>query len=127
MKLWLAYLVVFGLFGVAAGNDLPTGLPPDVQGVVDHFSKPALRANMRFLADDLLEGRGTGTRGQELAAKYVASEFEAFGLAPAGDKGSWFQNVPFREITVNPAACELSFTRLSKTTRLKWAEDFLTG
>jgi hypothetical protein len=127
MKLLLAHLFLFGLFGVAAAKDQQASLPPDVQNVMDHFSKTALRANMRFLADDLLEGRGTGTRGQELAAKYVAAQFEAFGLAPGGDKGSWFQNVPFREITVNPAACEVSLTRQGKTTKLKWAEDFLTG
>ena len=108
MKLLFTHLILFGLFGVAAANDQQTSLPPDVQNVMDHFSKTALRANMRFLADDLLEGRGTGTRGQELAAKYVAAQFEAFGLAPGSDKGSWFQTVPFREITVSPAGCEMS-------------------
>jgi len=81
---------------------------------------------MRFLADDLLEGRGTGTRGQELAAKYVAGQFEAFGLEPGGAKGTYFQTVPFREITVDPAACEVSITRQGKTARLKWGEDFLS-
>jgi hypothetical protein len=39
-----------------------------------------IRADMRFLADDLLEGQGTGTRRHEIAAKFVASEFEAMGL-----------------------------------------------
>jgi hypothetical protein len=45
----------------------------------------ATRANMRFLADDLLEGRGTATRGHELAAKFMATRFEALGMGPAGD------------------------------------------
>jgi hypothetical protein len=58
----------------------------------------AIRADMRFLADDLLEGRGTGTRGHEIAAKFIASEFEAMGLEPAGDGGSYFQSVPLRAI-----------------------------
>ena len=53
-----------------------------------------IRAGMRFLADDLLEGRGTGTRGFEIAAKYMASEFEGIGLQPAGENGTYFQRCP---------------------------------
>lgn len=47
----------------------------------------AIRAEMRFLSDDLLEGRGTATRGHEIAAKYMATQFEGMGLEPAGDGG----------------------------------------
>ena len=53
---------------------------------------------MRFLADDLLEGRATGTRGHEIAAKLMASEFEAMGLEPAGENGAYFQSVPLRSM-----------------------------
>jgi Zn-dependent M28 family amino/carboxypeptidase len=60
----------------------------------------AIRAHLNFLADDLLEGRGTATRGHLLAARYVASQFEAIGLAPAGDSGSWYQRVPLRKVTI---------------------------
>jgi len=103
-------------------------VPADVQSAMDHFSTAALRANMRFLADDLLEGRGTGTRGQEIAAHYVAAQFEAFGLEPAGaTRGSYFQPVPFREVSTDPQGCEASITRNGKTTRLKWGEGFLSG
>jgi hypothetical protein len=55
-----------------------------------------VRATVEFLADDLLEGRGTGKRGHELAALYVASRYRALGLEPAGENGSWYQRVPFR-------------------------------
>src|SRR5215469_16368923 len=125
LKPLITNLFLFVIF-IATGSAQQTSPPPDVQNAMDHFSKSALRANMRFLADDLLEGRGTGTRGQELAAKYVAAQFEAFGLEPGGGKGGWFQTVPFREITVDPSGCELSITRQGKTTRLKWGEDFLS-
>src|SRR5512141_2933786 len=54
----------------------------------------AMRGTMRFLASDLLEGRGTGSRGYQIAAEYVASQFESLGLAP-GANGSYFQAVPF--------------------------------
>ena len=60
-----------------------------------------VRATVEFLADDLLEGRGTGKRGHELAAVYVASRFRALGLKPAGDNGTWFQRVPFRRATID--------------------------
>lgn len=115
------------LFPAVASAQQP-GIPADAQNTMAHFSKAALRANMRFLADDLLEGRGTGTRGQEIAAHYVAAQFEAFGLEPAGAAhDSFFQPVPFREITTDPARCEASITRNGKTARLKWGEDFLSG
>ena len=52
-----------------------------------------IEAHVRFLADDLLEGRQAGTRGYDLAALYVASELRALGLEPAGDRGAFFQDV----------------------------------
>ncbi|HXG82108.1 MAG TPA: M20/M25/M40 family metallo-hydrolase [Sphingomicrobium sp.] len=55
-----------------------------------------VRADVEFLAADSLEGRETGSRGYQVAADYVASQFRAIGLEPAGEKGSWFQQVPFR-------------------------------
>jgi hypothetical protein len=53
-------------------------------------------AHVRFLADDLLEGRGVGTNGERCAADYLAEQFRAFGLEPAGPGGSWFQVFPVR-------------------------------
>jgi hypothetical protein len=56
----------------------------------------ALEGHVTFLADDLLEGRGIGQRGHEIAARYVAAQFAALGLEPAGEEG-WFQRVNFAE------------------------------
>jgi Zn-dependent M28 family amino/carboxypeptidase len=56
----------------------------------------AFEADMRFLADDLLEGRGLGQRGHEIAAQFVANRFARLGLQPAGIDG-WFQRVNFAE------------------------------
>lgn len=55
-----------------------------------------VRADVEFLSSDHLEGRDTGSRGYAIAADYVASQFRAIGLEPAGEKGGWFQQVPFR-------------------------------
>ena len=62
----------------------------------DAAAAARVRGHIEFLADDLLEGRGTGTRGHEIAASYVASQFRALGLEPAGDNGGWYQWVPLR-------------------------------
>ena len=62
-----------------------------------------LRAHLEFLADDALEGREPGTRGGELAAKYIATQFERLGLEPAGDSGTYFQRVPIIALTPQPA------------------------
>ena len=56
----------------------------------------SLEAEVRFLSDDLFEGRGLGSRGHELAAKHVAAEFTRMGLQPAGTNG-WFQRINFAE------------------------------
>jgi len=68
----------------------------------------AIRAHVRFLASDLLEGRGPGTRGDALAQAYIASELEALGLRPAGTQG-FFQ--PFDIVGVDGHAESLQFSR----------------
>lgn len=71
----------------------------------------SVEAHTRFLADDLLEGRGTGTRGYALAAKYVAAQFARIGLAPAGDDGTYGQVVRLLEMTDDLEAGRLQIQR----------------
>jgi hypothetical protein len=52
-----------------------------------------IRAHVKFLASDLLEGRGTGARGGDIAAEYIATQFALYGLQPAGDNGGYLQKV----------------------------------
>jgi Zn-dependent M28 family amino/carboxypeptidase len=61
-----------------------------------------IRAHVRFLAHDLLEGRGTGQRGGDIAAEYIATQFALYGLKPAGDNGAYLQKVPLVGITPAP-------------------------
>ncbi len=82
--------LVFGLIFAHAQDDV------DVEEAMMVISKNAFKSHIRFLADDLLEGRDTGSRGYELAARYVASQFEAYGLRPAIGDSSYFQEVPLR-------------------------------
>src|SRR5579863_5016455 len=86
----------------------------------------ALRADMRFLADDLLEGRGTGTRGHEIAANFMASEFEAMGLEPAGDNGTYFQSVPLRAMEPDQERSTLSLRRGGTEQVLIFGKDFIS-
>src|SRR5437868_2345742 len=61
-----------------------------------------LRAHVGFLASDLLEGRGPATQGDLLAQQYIAAQFEALGLKPAGSDGGWFQKVDLVGINGHP-------------------------
>jgi Zn-dependent M28 family amino/carboxypeptidase len=60
-----------------------------------------LQAHLELLADDALEGRRPGTRGADLAAKYIAAQFRRLGLEPSGDSGTYYHRVPI--ITLTPA------------------------
>jgi Zn-dependent M28 family amino/carboxypeptidase len=70
------------------------GVPPNVQKAAESIDAEKIRAHVKFLSDDLLEGRGPGKRGAEVAAKYIATQFALNGLKPAGDNGTYFQKVP---------------------------------
>jgi len=91
---------------------------------MDRIEGALIRAHVKFLSSDLLEGRGPGTRGGELAESYIAAQFEAAGLKPAGDGGSYFQRVPLRTVEVKPGS-ELSVTGGGKSFRLNWLDEFV--
>jgi hypothetical protein len=71
--------------------------PAPEQSAMNSIRPEAIRAHMRFLSDSLLQGRGTGTPGYQIAASYVATQLEAAGLRPAGVNGTWYQTVPLRK------------------------------
>jgi Zn-dependent M28 family amino/carboxypeptidase len=68
-----------------------------------------IRAHVRYLSLDLLEGRGPGTRGDSLAAEYIATQFDLSGLKPAGDNGTWFQRVPLYAVHTDEAKTKFAF------------------
>jgi hypothetical protein len=74
----------------AARKKAAPAIAPDVQAAMDKISANSLRGHLSFLASDLLEGRGTPSRGLDLAAQYIAAQFLRAGLEPAGDDG-YFQ------------------------------------
>src|SRR5271167_468414 len=75
------------------------GLPAAAEQAMTAVDPEKIRAHVKFLASDLLEGRGTGARGGDIAAEYIATQFALYGLKPAGDNGSYLQKVPMVGIT----------------------------
>jgi Zn-dependent M28 family amino/carboxypeptidase len=74
-------------------------LPPAAIAAMQSIRPDNIETHVRFLSHDLLEGRGTGQRGGDIAAEYIAAQFALYGLKPAGDKGSYLQKVPMVGIT----------------------------
>jgi len=99
LKRVLAAAAAVGVLAFAA----PAAAAPD-------FSAERFKAHVTFLADDLLEGRDTGSRGHEIAARYVAAQFALMGLKPGGENGTWFQDVPMIDTTLTGAKPTLSVT-----------------
>lgn len=84
-----------------------------------------IRAHVRFLADDLLEGRGPGLRGSELAAKYIATQFALDGLRPGGDNGTYFQQVKFVGMKAIPAKTSMALVPKSGSAiALAYGDDY---
>ena len=83
-----------------------------------------LRADIKFLADDLLEGRGPGTRGDLLAQRYIISQFELLGLKPASPGGKWTQEVPLVGVTTKPPST-LTFKSKNDSLEFKNSDDYI--
>ncbi len=83
-----------------------------------------IRAHTKFLASDLLEGRGVGVRGGELATEYLAAQFALVGLKPAGDQGTYFQTVPMVGVTTD-AGANLTVSKGVDRLPLKFKEDWV--
>jgi Zn-dependent M28 family amino/carboxypeptidase len=88
--------------------DVP-GLPPVARAAAASIDPERIRAHVRFLSLDLLEGRGPGTRGAELAAEYIATQFALAGLKPAGDNGTYFQPVPLFAVHTDEDKTKFAF------------------
>ncbi|MBV8820904.1 MAG: M28 family peptidase, partial [Acidobacteriaceae bacterium] len=95
-----------------------------LQSQISGISGERIRPHVKFLASDLLEGRGVGTRGGDLATEYIASQFALIGAKPAGDNGTYFQRVPLVGATTLPSA-SLTAAAAGKTLSLKWLTDFV--
>ena len=96
------------------------------QAQIQDVSGSKIKAHVKFLSSDLLEGRGVGTRGGDLAAEYIASQFAVAGAKPAGDGGTYFQRVPLVGVTTQ-ADSTLVATSGGKSASFEWQKEFVGG
>ena len=96
---------VFAALAVACFGQIPA----DVKPALDGISAEALRADVSFLASDLLEGRATPSPGLEIAAEYIASQFRRAGLKPAGDSG-YFQTARLNQVEPDMTGFQVEVT-----------------
>jgi Zn-dependent M28 family amino/carboxypeptidase len=101
-----------------------TGLSQQRRPTDSPLNEQAMRAHIKFLSSDLLEGRGTGARGGELAANYIAAQMEALGLKGAGANGSFFQPVSLVGVKADPNT-KLVISGRSGKESFKFADDYV--
>ena len=102
-------------------------IPADVQAVAKAtITASAIEAPIRYLADDLLEGRGPATRGDELARLYLATQLRLLGYEPGGPNGSYQQ--PFNIVGTNARMPDVwTFRTRNQNVDLKWSTDYIAG
>jgi hypothetical protein len=96
-------LLLLAVWFVAAAT-----APAQSSGDAGEAAAARFRSHVSFLSDDLLEGREAGTRGYDIAAAYVAAQFEELGLAPGGEKGSWYQPMTLRSARIAGAPSRIT-------------------
>jgi hypothetical protein len=89
------------------------------------ISGERIRAHVKFLSSDLLEGRGVGVRGGDLATEYIATQFALAGAKPAGENGTYFQKVPLAGVQTAPDAKLSAVGTAGKDISFRWLEDFV--
>ncbi len=117
------FAAALGLLALGpASRSLRGQAPPHPSRALDIPTTDMLRSHLRFLSHDLLDGRAPGTRGGQLAAHYIAAQFEALGLEPGGAGDSYFQRVPLVAITPEPS---LVVGSRGRTMSLSLFDDFV--
>jgi Zn-dependent M28 family amino/carboxypeptidase len=118
-----------GMAGAQAAQEigprlkLPAPVIASMQGIDAH----RIAEHVRFLANDLLEGRAPGTRGGDIAANYIAAQFALYGLKPAGDNGSFLQKVDFVGAKTLPGTSASLLPAQGAALPLKLGEDYVAG
>ncbi|HEY1528694.1 MAG TPA: M28 family peptidase [Candidatus Angelobacter sp.] len=124
-KLSIAVLVAFT--SLLAAQSQP-GLPPAAQKAMNGIDAEKIRATVKYLSDDALQGRGTGQKGGDMAADWIAAQFKSYGLLPAGDHGTYFQQINFFGVTTDPKQTKFAFVPKSGSEiALKFADDYVVN
>src|SRR3984885_4925842 len=127
MRIRSAAAAVLSLFSVLCWGAaaFAQAIPPAVKAAEASIDGEKIRAHVKFLSDDLMEGRGPGLRGSELAAKYIATEFALYGLKPGGDDGTYMQEINFVGMNAIPAKTTFAFVpQKGNAIDLTYADDY---
>ena len=89
-----------------------------------HINAAKLKDRIVVLSNDSLEGRGPGTRGEERTIAYLVSQYKQLGLEPAGDHGTYVQNVPLIGVRIDPSVT-MDIARGKQSIRLKFPDEFI--
>ena len=112
-----------------AGSDATVphvaGLPAAAEQAMSTVDPEKIRAHVRFLSHDLLEGRGTGQRGGDIAAEYIATQFALYGLKPAGEDGTYMQKVPMVGIATQDVSTLTAVPTSGQPIELIYRRDFV--
>jgi Zn-dependent M28 family amino/carboxypeptidase len=122
-------MVRFAMLASLSAFGWLASIPPVLAGspAACETAAPAARieADVRFLGDDLLEGREAGTRGYDLAALYVVAQYRFIGLEPGGDDGTYLQRVPLLRGVREQQGAGFAITRDGTSIELAFEADFL--
>src|ERR1700741_4523930 len=114
-----------GAAGTNAAKGTTVRLPGAAFAALETINPEHIRWHVRYLSHDLLEGRGTGQRGGDLAAEYIATQFAEYGLKPAGDHGTYMQKVPLVGITTLPETTFSLVPKRGETMNLKPLDEYV--
>lgn len=108
------------------GPATESGSPDPIETGLAEIDREGIESHLRYLADDALLGRMTGTPEYDEAAAYVARHFEAIGLEPGGDDG-WYQQVPMLANRIDVHSASVVYHQDTGDAGLEWQEDFVMG
>lgn len=120
MKLLIYFITIYYIILNLIIAYSQVSIPQDIIKEYSAISKEKIEAHLRFLSSDLLEGRGTGQRGGKLAAEYIATQFQIFGLKKPEKLNNYFQNFSMIGITTEKS----SFLSINQK-NLKMYDDYV--
>lgn len=122
----IATSLAAGLLALPLAGQTAPQLPAGAEQAARSITADYIEAAVRFLADDLLEGRGPSSTGDRITQLYLATEMEKLGLQPAGENGTWYQ--PFDIVGVNTEQPDTwSFRGPNGEVSFEQFEDFIVG
>ncbi len=96
----------------------------DLNIALREITAERLREHAAKLSDDAMQGRGPASRGDSLATRYIVEQYEALGLKPAGENGTYLQKVPMMGFTLDPSV-SLEIKKGNQSARFKFSDDFV--